>query len=29
MLLNLYFKNPSVGLYVLYVVNIPTNIHAN
>ena len=27
--MNSYFKNYTVGLYVLYFLNIHTNIHAN
>ena len=29
LLLNLYFKNLTVELYVLYVLNIHANFHAN
>ena len=29
LLLNSYFENPTVELYVLYVLNMHTNFHAN
>ena len=29
LLLNLYFENSTIGLYVLYVLNLYTNFHAN
>ena len=29
LLLNLYFENPTVGLHVLYGLNIHANFHAN
>ena len=29
LLLNSYFENPTVGLHVLYVLNIRANFHVN
>ena len=29
LLLNSYFENPTIGLYVLYILNIHVNFHAN
>ena len=29
LLLNSYFENPTVGLHVLYVLNMHDNFHAN
>ena len=29
LLLNSYFENPTIGLHVLYVINMHTNFHAN
>ena len=29
LLMNLYFKNPTVELHVLYVLNMHTNFHVN
>ena len=29
LLLNLYFENPNVELYILYVFNIHTKFHTN
>ena len=29
LLLNSYFENPTVGLHVLYVLNMHANFHAN
>ena len=29
LLLNLYFENPTIGLHVLYVLNMHANFHIN